>query len=448
MNWTGQQVAEHVRGVLRAGPSRPCRGVSTDTRTLAPGELYVPLEGERFDGHEFIAQAAERGCAGAVVRAGTPVQLDPRIHVEVPDTLVALGDLAAAWLRECRAAVVGITGSNGKTSTKEMAAVALAAYGHTIRNQGNFNNLVGLPLTALRVTPDVRYAVLEMGMNRPGEIARLAEIAQPRVGVVTNVAPAHLAGLGSIDAVAAAKGELFRGLAPDAVAVVNARDPRVLKASEGIAARRVTVGQGRAVDISCEGLRRTGVAGLVATLRIHGRPHDLVIRSLARHDIWNAALAVGVVVAMGLDPEPGLRALERYEGVRGRLTWRVTPDVVNVIDDTYNANPASTRAALETLAELGADHPTVAVLGDMLELGPEAIGQAAADMDIGHLVACGAHAADVARGYGADALTAPTATDAIDAVRRLAVPGAWVLVKGSRGMRMERVVAALCGEGQ
>lgn len=455
MNWTGQDVARITGGRVVGGAARKCSGVSTDSRTLGRSQLFVPLVGDRFDGHDFVGDALARGCAGAIVQAGQSLDLGGLIHVEVEDTLHALGELARAHLAALDLTVIAITGSNGKTSTKEMCAVMLSAYGQVLRNPGNFNNLIGLPLTAFQATTSHDFAVFEMGMNRPGEIARLTEIACPRVGLITQIAAAHLEGLITIDGVTWAKGELYCGLDSDAVAVVNANDPNVVRASGGIAASTVTVGAGPGVDVAVEGIRRKGVAGLTAMIVVRGKSYDLALRTLARHDVWNAALGVGVLAALGLDPAPGLEALQRHQGVQGRLQWRVTPGGVNVIDDTYNANPASVRAALETLAEVGGDGRRIAVLGDMLELGDDApalheqVGTAAADMDVDRLFVVGGFARHVAAGFMDDesVFVAGDCADIIAPVRRLVKPGDWVLVKGSRGMRMERLVGALMGEG-
>ena len=453
MTLTGKDIAAAIGGRCLSGADRRCTGISTDTRTLGQGNLFVALRGESFDGHAFIHQAIDKGAAGVVVEEGWDGWLQGHIVVEVPDALHALGSLARAHLAPLPAARIAITGSNGKTGTKEMAAFALAAYGAVTRTRGNFNNLVGLPLTAFEVGSTDAFAVFEMGMNRPGEIARLAEIVQPRVGLVTAVAEAHLEGLGSIDAVARAKGELYQALGKDAVAIVNARDAWCVRAAEGTKARVLRVGVGKGADVSVEGIRRTGVAGFAATLHLGGKPFDLRLRALGRHEVWNAALAVAVLDALGLDPAAGIAALERYAGMPGRLAWRVTAAGVNVIDDAYNANPASMRAALETLAEVGQGARRIAVLGDMRELGGSAaalherIGQTAAELDTDVLLAVGSYADEVARGFGDGVVTAGDCADILDTLTKMVRPGDWVLVKGSHSMHMERAVAALLGDG-
>ncbi len=476
MNWTARQVAGAVRGVLH-GPDAPLSGVSTDTRTLAPGQLFVPLRGPNFDGHAFIDGAFQSGAAAAMVAGDAERNLDDaRVYVEVPDTLEALGDLAQAWLQSLSAIRIALTGSNGKTTTKELIAAALAPYGDVHKTYGNHNNLIGMPLTALAAKPGHAYIVFELGMNARGEIGVLTRRVVPHVGLITSIAPAHLEGVGSIQGVAEAKAELFRGLGPSAILVVNAFDARVKALAEGLPQRAVVVGPGSDADVSVTRIQRQGVAGFTATLAIRsvhsgGRPgaasprpsssarasqrgepqvHTLTLRTLARHDVINAALAIGVVVALGLEVEPALTALTRHTGVYGRMAWVVTPRGVNVIDDTYNANPGSMRAALEALCEAGAGARRLAVLGDMRELGPSAatlheeIGGVAGDLGIDALYAVGRYAENVATGYAGDrVVAAENAGEIVGHLMKTVRRGDWVLVKGSRGMRMERVVEAL-----
>jgi UDP-N-acetylmuramoyl-tripeptide--D-alanyl-D-alanine ligase len=449
MMWTGQQIRHITGGVLLAGPEAVCHGVSTDTRTLEPGQLFVALAGDNFDGHAYVQDALMRGCCGCLVHEPVQADLDDRVLVTVSDTLRGLGELANAHLIETRTPVIAVTGSNGKTGTKELIAQALSAYGNVAKNPGNFNNLIGVPLAAFQVTKEHDYAVLEMGMNRPGEIARLAEIVMPRVGLVTSVAGAHLEGLGTIEDVARAKGELYQALSADAIAVVNTRDSWAASAAIGTRAQVVRVGE-RDGDVVCEAIRRKGIAGLSATLWISGKSYDLHLRALGRHEIWNAALAMGVIVGLGLDPQPGISALEQGACVPGRLQWTVEGDGVNVIDDSYNANPASTCAALETLVEVAGGARTIAVLGDMLELGPDApalhqqVAQHAADLDVDLLFYAGAHPQLIREAFTTDeVVTADDCSELLPILQSTVQNGDWVLVKGSRGMRMERAVELL-----
>ncbi len=453
MNLSARQVASAVHGVLY-GRDVPLTGVSTDSRSLAAGQLFVPLRGPSFDGHAFIDGAFERGAAASLVAADADRNLDDgRVYLEVQDTLAALGELAHAWLQTLPAVRLALTGSNGKTTTKELLAAALAPYGDVHKTYGNHNNLVGMPLTAFGAKASHRFVVFELGMNAPGEIATMTRLVVPHVGLITSIAPAHLQGVGSIEGVAAAKGELFRGLGPGAFVVVNGFDARVKALAEGLEQRRVVVGPGRDADVCVARIQRQGVAGFTAALVIAGRSHTLTLRTLARHDVINAALAVGVVVALGLDVEPALAALTRHTGVYGRMAWVVTPRGVNVIDDTYNANPGSMRAALEALAEAGAGARRIAVLGDMRELGHGApalhteLGALAGDLGVDALYAVGRHAEDYATGYAGDRVVCgDDVPDVVAHLTKTVRKGDWVLVKGSRGMRMERVVEALVGQ--
>ena len=450
MPWTGHQVRDAMGGVLRSGGEQVCTGVSTDTRTLQSGDLFIALRGEHFDGHAFIDTALERGSCGCVVEAGIEVtgSLDTRVFVEVADTLTALGDLAAAYLRGLDTTVIGVTGSNGKTSTKDMIATVLGAYAPVASNYGNFNNRIGLPLSALQVQSNHRYAVFEMGMNEPGEIAKLAAIAEPKVALITSISAAHLEGLGSVDAIRETKAALYRALGPDDVAVVNGRDPQVVRAAEGIAARTIVVGEIDA-DVTVEGIRRIGVGAQEATIRHGDRIMSLRIRGIGQHNIWNAALAVGVAVALDLNPLPRIEALTSHKGPKGRLAWVPILDGPNILDDTYNANPESTRAAIRTLVELCDAHTCIAVLGDMLELGESAdqlheeIGQFASDVGVDVLLAMGKYAQHTVRGFGPGGEVVLDHEAAVARVLSSVGQGDWVLVKGSRGMRMEQVVTAL-----
>jgi UDP-N-acetylmuramoyl-tripeptide--D-alanyl-D-alanine ligase len=450
MAWTGHQVRDAMGGVLRSGGEQLCTGVSTDTRTLQSGDLFIALRGAHFDGHAFIDAALERGCCGCVVEAGVAIEkfLDERVLVEVVNTLTALGDLASAYLRKLDTTVIGVTGSNGKTSTKDMIATVLGAYASVTSNYGNFNNRIGLPLSALQVQASHRYAVFEMGMNEPGEIEQLADIAEPKVALITSISAAHLEGLGSVDAIRETKAALYRGLGPDDVAVVNGRDPHVMRAAEGIAARKIVVGEDDA-DVRVEGIRRIGVGALEATIRIGDRSMPLRIRGIGQHNIWNAALAVGVAVALDLDPLLGIEALASHQGPKGRLEWAPILDGPNILDDTYNANPESSRAALRTLVELCDTQTSVAVLGDMLELGESAeqlheeIGQFAADVGVDVLLAMGKYAQQTVQGFGPGGEVVSDHAVAVNRVLDSVGQGDWVLVKGSRSMRMEQVVSSL-----
>ncbi|MDY6852381.1 MAG: UDP-N-acetylmuramoyl-tripeptide--D-alanyl-D-alanine ligase [Thermodesulfobacteriota bacterium] len=432
-------------------------GVSTDTRTIRPGELFVALCGENFDGHGFVKKAFEQGAAAAVI-AGEADPVRGRPCLRVPDTLRALGDLAA-WLRQRQPLkVLAVTGSNGKTTTKEMLVKIISRKYKTLATKGNFNNLVGLPLTMFGLRPRHRAAVLEMGMNRPGEIARLTEIARPDVGLVTNIGPAHIEKLGDLRGVARAKGELYAGLKDKAVAVVNQDDPLVTEMAGAFGGEKLTFGFSRQAQVHVRGLRLRGLKGSTFEIVTPSGPAQISFSLLGRHNVANALAAAAGALALGLTTEDIQAGLEDFSPFPGRMNLKRLQGPVYLFDDTYNANPASTKAALRVLAALRGQGRILAVLGDMLELGPAAgpehtaIGRTAAEMGVDILAAVGNEARALADEAGktgmpkTKVLWFAEATEAADWLRNEIQPYDRVLVKGSRGMRMERIVKRLTGE--
>jgi len=437
--------------------------LTTDSRAARAGSVFVALVGENFDGNDFIDDAISRGARVVVCSRGRALDRSGVAFVEVDDTTRALGDIAAAHRRRFDIPVVGITGSNGKTTTKELLRSILAAtYGDdaVLATAGNFNNLVGLPLTVMHLTTRHRVAVLEMGMNAPGEIARLTEIAAPTHGLITCVAPAHLEGLGTIEGIARAKGELFAGLDPDATAIVNLDDARVAglvrELHHGPNLRYGTGGRvhvGAVDGITLAGARFELVFEDADKARASsGAQRRIVELPLGgRHNVQNAVAAAACAWALGLTADDIARGLAGAEPPPMRVAIESLANGVCVVNDAYNANPHSLAAALATLAE-GAEERAIVVLGEMLELGPQAAqlhcqaGRDAAGIDPVLLCALGEHADDVVRG----AVEAGMATDRVlvsqsHADIAHAVAGVWksgdaVLVKGSRGARMERVV--------
>jgi UDP-N-acetylmuramoyl-tripeptide--D-alanyl-D-alanine ligase len=436
-------------------------GVATDSRTLAPGELFIAIRGDTHDGHAFVADAAARGAGAVVVEPAALARRPPGGVIAVRDTLAALGDLAA-WHRRRRALpVVAVTGSNGKTTTKEMlAAICTAAFGpaRVLSTRGTQNNLVGLPLTLLRLGAEEQVAVLELGMNGPGEIWRLAEIARPDVGVITCVAPAHLEGLGSLHAIAQAKAELYRRLAPSATAVVNADDPLVAAAASSHCGRTVRFGTAPGVDVRAAAAVAAGLAGVRFTLEVGGACADVELAVPGRHNVTNALAAAAAAHALGIDLETIARGLAAFRPPPMRMEVVRLPSGITVVNDAYNANPASMAAAVATLAESVAGR-RLAVLGEMRELGAEterlhrALGAAVAEARIDGLFLLGPHAAAVRAGAeaaGMDAERIVIAADHAELAARLRAccrPGDLVLLKGSRGAAMEEVLRRLCGEG-
>lgn len=454
------EIATQTGGrVLQGDPQFCVQGVSNDSRNLTPGALFVALVAER-DGHTFIDSACEAGAGALLVSdAGRAYPADIPV-VLVEDTFRAMGDIAAAYRLACAPKVVGVTGSNGKTSTKEMIARILEEMGKTLYTDGNFNNLIGLPLTIFRMEPDHAYAVLEMGMNAPGEIARLTEIATPDVGVITCVAEAHLEGLGSIEGVARAKGELFDNMRPESTAIINADDPNIMKQSADVNCRRLFFSSTTPPAYVPEGGLRVSLTSLESlgpdgfSFQVHlpeTYPFSVTLPLIGRHQVGNALAAIAAAFSVGATPKAIQKGLAKVQptGRRGRLI--TTQAGVSLLDDCYNSNPSSCAAGLHTLQELAGEHPSIAVLGDMLELGDgeaEAharIGRLAAEIGIQHLFAFGPLSKHLARG----ALEAPNSpkvvfhtqdVDALwNALQASLSPHAWILVKGSRGMRLERI---------
>jgi UDP-N-acetylmuramoyl-tripeptide--D-alanyl-D-alanine ligase len=462
--FTADDLRRLTGGRLLRTSGRPIRGAAVDSRLVGHGQLFVALAGERTDGHRFLADAAVAGAAALVVsRPVPPAVLEALGDVTVlavPDGLVALGALAAGWRARFDPLVVGVTGSIAKTSTKEAIAAVLGASFRTLRTEGNQNNEIGLPLTLLRLGRDHRAVVLEMGMYAGGEIADLARLAKPRIGVVTAVHGVHLSRMGSISAIEKAKGELVEALPGDGVAVLNQDDRRVRRMADRTAARVLGYGLTADADVGAEDIVSAGLDGMRFTLRLPpargGRPTRLPARipGLGKLSVHNALAGAAVGHAAGMEPAVivhalagGWSAAHRGQVIRlGRVT---------LIDDSYNASPPSVTAALDLLA--GLPGRRVAVLGEMLELGKgsasghrEVGTAAAATCDL--LVVVGAGAAGIAasaKAAGLDASRVLEARDreaALDLLRVRLRDGDVVLVKASRGVELDLLVDALRAE--
>ena len=426
-------------------------GISTDSRSVIAGELFVPLHGTSFDGHDYLAAVADQGIEAVLASESwlADHHLPDRLTcIAVGDTLRALGDLAAAYRQRYDIPVVGITGSNGKTTCKEMLAAILNQIGCGLKTAGNLNNLIGLPQMLFRLGPEHGWAVLEMGMSEPGEIDRLAEIAAPQVGVVLNAFPAHLESMGSVENVARAKGELLLRLPAGGCAVVNSDDPLIARQPSPDNVRRITFGLGKA-EIRATDCASCGIQGQSFTLHIAETSRTVRLAAYGVHNIYNALAAAAAAHALGIPPEIIVNGLELFRPFDKRFSLEQVGGLM-LIDDSYNANPASMAAALATLAELKGDNSAFVALGDMLELGGN-------EAELHRMV--GVQAAQVAdRLYLHGSLTGYCAEGAISAgmpagaiIRGLshaeiatdilnsAVEGDFILLKGSRGMRMEKV---------
>lgn len=448
------------------------QGVSTDTRTLQPGDLFVALRGEQFDAHEFLEDVRNAGAVAAIVEAGNPMLTSPALEgwplIVCDDTRHALGTLGQAWRRRYELPVVAITGSNGKTTTKELVAHlfrSVVGDDAVLSTLGNFNNEIGLPLTLLRLGPQHRYAVIELGMSHPGEIAALAQLAQPTIAIVTNAQRAHLAGVGSLAGVAEEKGSLFDAVPEGGAAVVNLDDPhaqswldrvnrkdrgrRILGTHvQGAADVRTTVTPAFAAKVLSQ--RTDG-----QSLCVHSPVGEIqVVLPLAGlHNASNAIQAMAAGYAAGLELAPMAQALESFGGVSGRLQHKRGYAGAMVIDDTYNANPDSMRAAINVLTNDAALADTTLVIGDMGEVGDEAaalhaeVGRYAAEHGVGALYAVGPLSVSAVAAYGsvrpqqAHHFTSQEAL--VAALRPTLSARSRVLVKGSRSARMENVVNAL-----
>ena len=447
MMLTLRELAQAIGGKLGAEGELVFERVTTDSRDVRPGDLFIALQGERFDGHDFVDQVLAAGAVAAVT--SKPVA---GAHVLVGDTLQALGALAAAWRnRFSGVRVIAVTGSNGKTTVKEMIAAILAQHvgaEQVHATRGNLNNHIGLPLTLLGMREVCRYVVAEMGMNHFGEIAALTRIARPDVAVITNAGNAHLEMLGSVEGVARAKGEIFEGLQAKGCAIINADDVHAeLWAKLASRFRQSTFGL-KTAEVGAHSLQATAQGTrFVLDTPVDDAVVDLQVPGV--HNVRNALAAAAVALELRVPMETIALGLEAYRGVKGRLEIKQAFNGATLIDDTYNANPDSMRAAIDVL--MARDGKSILVLGDMGEVGNESaqrhaeIGAYAKQKGVGSLFVLGdamKHAAQTGGGRHFDSVE-----ELVAAVRAVLAPEMTVLVKGSRFMQMERVVKALQEQG-
>jgi len=459
--WTAAEIIEATRGELLCGDlRRPFSGVSIDSRNISADHLFVAIAGVIHDGHEFTSSIVDQGVGGLVISRHKTGQLPIAAWktnniacIAVEDTTRALGDMAAVNRLRSHASVVAITGSNGKTTTRRMTTMVLDRQYDTLTAMGNFNNDIGLPLTLLGLSTGHQWAVLELGTNNPGEIARLAEICTPDIAVLTNIGPAHLEGLGSIEGVMQEKGDLLKSLGPGGKAILNADDPRVLQLASKTKAEVILYGLSRQATIRARDVKETEHT-ISFTLIFGGESISVQLNSPGRFMISNALAAAAVGYQTGLACETVKTGLEAFKPVSGRMNIKLLPGGIHLIDDTYNANPESMKAAFATLNVMRAGARGVVVLGDMLELGVQArslhrkVGARAARLGISRLYAYGEFAAEVTTAAQDEGMP-PTDTfegshdEIVEDLKNWLQPGDWLLVKGSRGMAMENVVRKL-----
>jgi UDP-N-acetylmuramoyl-tripeptide--D-alanyl-D-alanine ligase len=450
---TADDLVRLTGGRMLVRSDRPVRGAAVDSRLVRPGQLFVALPGERTDGHAYLADALARGATAALVTRplDDPAALGDVTVVRVVDGIKALGAVAAGWRRRFAPLVVGVTGSIAKTSTKEAIAEVLAASRRTLRSEGNLNNEIGLPLSLLHLGPEHEAVVLEMGMYVGGEIADLAAIARPSIGVVTAVQPVHLSRIGTIEAVERAKGELLEALPGDGTAILNEDDPIVRGMDERTVARVLRYGFDERADVRALDVASAGTAGMRFRLRTPIGERPVTVPTLGSLSVHNAAAAAAVGVAAGLSLDDIATGLSAGWGAPHRVEL-VRLRTVTVVDDSYNASPGAVLAALDVLA--GLPGRPVAVLGEMLELGDghdaghHAVGEAAA-RSVELLVVVGAGARGIAEGAAAAGLDpgrihqVPDGEAALEALRPRLRDGDVVLVKASRGVALDRLVDAL-----
>ncbi len=451
MKRTPLSLIAHWAGGELHGDDVAIDAVSNDTRALQPGCLYVALRGERFDGHDFAAQAAERGASALLVDRALDIDLP---QVVVADTRLALAKIAAGLQQGRAGKVVAITGSNGKTSVKTLVVSILQRAGSTYFNPGNRNNEIGLPLAVIDAPDEADFAVYEMGAGQPGDIAYLTDIARPDVALVNNVAPAHLERMGTLLGVAETKGAIYAALPADGIAVINADDAFAeYFATLAPDRRTIRFGLEASADVTARDVR-LGDAGSEFRIVAPQGEADARIALPGRHNVANALAAASLALACGVSLQVIVEGLSAAAPVAGRQVAHALPGGAVLIDDSYNANPGSLAAAIDTLAATGGE--AWLVLGDMRELGPEAealhadAGRRAKAAGIGRLYALGPLSAAAARAFGDGARVFATHAELAGALRGdLAQTPARVLVKGSRGSAMDRIVSALLGrEGE
>lgn len=432
-------------GIPFRGQDVVVTGVSSDTRSIKPGDLFVALAGQQFDGHDFIAEAQARGAVAAMVSRPVTATLPT---IQVSDTLLGLGQLARAYRQVFTGTMVAVTGSSGKTTVKEMTANIFRQEGETLATQGNLNNAIGVPMTLLRLNSNYRFAVIEMGANHSGEIAYTMKIAAPKIAIINNIAPAHLEGFGSIEGVARAKGEIYQELPKDGVAIINLDDKFANSWDRFLSdQRKVTFGMTDRADVYATDLQSDAENCYQFKLHTPAGNSDIRLPFAGKHNVMNALAATAATFAADVSLSNIKKGLETVPATKGRLIQSRGKNGIRLIDDTYNANPGSVKAAMEVLAHYAGQR--ILVLGDLGELGEYAehyhreIGEQARLLGIQNLYACGKLTQLTVAAFGDNAHHFSSQEALVDALVEKLQPETTVLVKGSRSARMENIVAAL-----
>lgn len=424
-------------------------GISTDSRTIKPSELYIALRGESLDGHDYISSAITNGAAA--ILASKPlsfVQGVPIPVILVEDTLEALWKIAASYLQNHRKPVIAVTGSVGKTSTKEMIASVLSQQFNTQKSKGNFNNQIGMPLSILSLMDVQDVLIVEMGMRGLGEIRILTQIAKPSIAVITNIGLSHIERLGSQANILRAKLEIIEGLSEDGILILNANDPHLRLSPFSIHQRIVTIGIETPADYRAYDIINQGEDGVQFKINLFGNTYNPHIHAIGTHHVTNALFGIACGIEMGMGPEDILTGIAKYQ--QGSMRFQITEkDGIRFIDDTYNASPDSMKAALQSLCSLSKEGRTFAVLGNMLELGEVAptahyeLGQLCLSLGIQYALLMGDHALDVGRGIGNPKLyqVFQTHEEIVAFLKETLQAGDLVLLKGSRALHMEKVLA-------
>ena len=456
---TAGEIVSALQGARISGSRKHVfRGLSTDSRQISQGYLFWALKGEKYDGHDFALKAVENGASGLVLERDCPSSIlrEEISVIYVQDTLKALGDLAAWWRAEHHVAVIAVTGSAGKTTTKEMTASILQLSNETLKSKGNFNNLIGVPLTLLSLDDRHKAAVLEIAMNRPGEIGRLTEIADPSIGVITNVGKAHLEGVGDLKGVARAKVELLEKISPDALVVLNGDDQLLMEAASPFNRKKVTFGLGPKNDLRADKVQNMGPKGLSFELQYGEKTVAVKLNVPGIQNLFNALAASAVAFCLDKPAEQIAEGLRLFRGIQGRFTVSELAGGATLVDDTYNANPLSLNAAMQSLKSFVLEKGKLIVgLGEMLELGEETkrahfeAGSLVAESGASYFLAFGDHAQEMVRGAAEKGFppektfVATSHSEMAEKIRELIARDDVVFLKGSRLTGLDKVVDLL-----